>query len=214
MRVVHRFRRCRPICPQIGLKTSDFCDGLHSWCMRTWSVTGSKTATGTLWLCITATVGLATGAVGPAGATPPALPSVAAVVYRSPALPLQVVRPFQAPRTRYGPGHRGVDLAAPAGTSVRPAAVGVVSFAGAVAGRGVVVVIHADGIRTEYEPLHVTVHRGAVVTPLSVLGTVAGPHGGCTACLHWGARRAQDYFDPLTLLSGLGPVRLVPWTGP
>ncbi len=97
---------------------------------------------------------------------------------------------------------------------MRPAASGTVSFAGTVAGRGVVVVVHADGIRTEYEPLDVAVRRGATVTPESVLGAVSGRHGDCTHCLHWGARRARDYFDPLTLLSALGPVRLVPWTGP
>ncbi len=174
----------------------------------------ARPAVGALWLSAILVVGLAPGAVVAAGASEPAGGSVATVLYRSPVLPLQVVRPFQAPLTRYGPGHRGVDLAAPAETPVHPAAPGAVSFAGTVAGRGVVVVIHADGIRTEYEPLDVTVRRGATVTPASVLGTVSGRHGGCTGCLHWGARRAQDYFDPLTLLSGLGPVRLVPWTGP
>lgn len=138
--------------------------------------------------------------------------SVTRVRYRSPVLPLRVLRPFQAPRTRYGPGHRGVDLATSTGIDVHPAGAGVVTFAGAVAGRGVVVVAHGDGIRTEYEPLTVRVHRGDAVTPLSVLGVVSGHHGACTACLHWGARRAADYFDPLSLLSDLGPVRLVPWT--
>lgn len=137
---------------------------------------------------------------------------IARVSYRSPVPALKVLRPFRAPLTRYGPGHRGVDLAASTGLGVHPAGAGVVTFAGAVAGRGVVVVTHEDGIRTEYEPLAVKVHRGDTVTPLSVLGVVSGRHGGCTACLHWGARRAADYFDPLSLLSGLGPVRLVAWT--
>lgn len=185
--------------------------------MWTWSAIRNERTVGSLWLSGLVAVGLATSAAGAAlaaGAGAPVVTSVAAVLYRSPVLPLQVVRAFQAPRTQYGPGHRGVDLAAPDGAPVRPAASGVVSFAGTVAGRGVVVVNHADGIRTEYEPLDVAVRRGAKVTPASVLGTVSGRHGECRGCLHWGARRAQVYFDPLTLLSSLGPVRLVPWTGP
>ena len=78
-----------------------------------------------------------------------------AVRYSAP-VPLRVVRAFEQPAGPYGPGHRGVDLAAAAGDAVRAAADGTVTFAGSVAGRGVVVVRHADGVRTEYEPLTVS----------------------------------------------------------
>jgi murein DD-endopeptidase MepM/ murein hydrolase activator NlpD len=90
-----------------------------------------------------------------------------------------------------------------------------VTFAGPVAGRGLVVVLHADGVRTEYEPVRVLVSRGAPVRAGVVLGRVAGTHGSCAPgrCLHWGARRGADYLDPLLLLRALGTVRLLPWTG-
>ncbi|HTZ44203.1 MAG TPA: M23 family metallopeptidase [Jatrophihabitans sp.] len=137
--------------------------------------------------------------------------------YRAPvAGPVRVLRPFTAPASRYGPGHRGVDLAlAPAG-AVRSAAAGRVSFAGSVAGRGVVVVLHPGGISTEYEPVTPLVSAGQVVDGGQVLGRLAGRHRGCPAagCLHWGARRAGVYLDPLTLLRPLGVVRLLPWDGP
>ena len=51
--------------------------------------------------------------------------------------PRVVLRPFLAPPTPYGAGHRGADLAATAsGVPVRAATSGVVHFAGVVVDRG------------------------------------------------------------------------------
>ncbi|WP_375500059.1 peptidoglycan DD-metalloendopeptidase family protein [uncultured Jatrophihabitans sp.] len=134
------------------------------------------------------------------------------VIYRAPVVPLTVLRGFSPPATRYGAGHLGVDLAAHG--AVRSAGAGTVLFAGSVAGRGVVVVLHPDGIRTEYEPLRPAVARGQHVAVGTVLGVVSGAHRGCPgSCLHWGARRGDTYLDPLRLLRPLGPVRLLPWAG-
>lgn len=127
--------------------------------------------------------------------------------------PLRVLRGFVPPPSPYAAGHRGVDLAAQNGVVVRAAGTGRVSFAGAVAGRGVVVVVHADGVRTEYEPVRPLVRAGQPVTRGQPIGLLHGRHGTCRpdGCLHWGARRGGRYFDPLALLRPLGPVRLLPW---
>jgi murein DD-endopeptidase MepM/ murein hydrolase activator NlpD len=156
-------------------------------------------------------VGGPPGALGPAASSAPSTP--AAGDYRAPVEPVRVLRGFEPPASPYGPGHRGVDLAVRPGRPVRAAGAGVVSFAGAVAGRGLVVIAHADGVSTEYEPLAPSVMAGATVTAGEVIGRIAGTHDGCApnACLHWGARRDGSYFDPLTLLRPLGPVRLLPW---
>jgi murein DD-endopeptidase MepM/ murein hydrolase activator NlpD len=158
---------------------------------------------------------LALAAVSLAGSqagAAPGPPLAAAGSYRSPvAGPLQVLRPFRAPRTRYGPGHRGVDLAAAPGAVITAAAAGVVRFAGPVAGRGVVVILHPDGVRTEYEPLRPLVSAGARVALGTPIGVLRGRHPGCRrSCLHWGARLDSSYFDPLRLLVALGPVVLLP----
>ncbi len=123
--------------------------------------------------------------------------------------PLTTDRPFVAPAGPYGPGHRGVDLRAPAGTSVRSSGDGVVAYAGRLAGRGVVTVRHAGGLRTTYEPVLALVAAGDRVHAGDVLGTLE-PDGHCAprACLHWGALRGQTYLDPLTLLHP--QVRLLP----
>ena len=70
----------------------------------------------------------------------------------------EVVRGFDAPEHDYGPGHRGVDLAARPGEPVRAAVAGTVAFAGSVAGRGVVSIDHG-AFRTTYEPVVARVRR-------------------------------------------------------
>ncbi len=125
-----------------------------------------------------------------------------------------VARGFEPPPRPWLAGHRGVDLTASLGTVVRAAGAGVVSFAGRVAGRGVVVVAHG-GLRTTYEPVRPTVRRGEPVGLGAALGSleVVGGHCAPRVCLHWGLRRGETYLDPLALL-GQAPVRLLPlWSG-
>lgn len=123
----------------------------------------------------------------------------------------RLVRGFEPPTTPYGAGHRGVDLAGRPGVGVRAAGSGVVGYAGPLAGRGVVTVLHEGGLRTTYEPLVVTARPGERVTAGALLGGLAAGHAGCSvaACLHWGLLRGESYLDPLALL-GVGRVRLLP----
>lgn len=126
-----------------------------------------------------------------------------------------VTRTFEPPDDPWGSGHRGVDLRGSPGQQVVAALPGTVSFAGMVAGRGVVVVGHDDGTRTTYEPVAASVRVGDRVAAGAPLGTLAwaGTHCPPDACLHWGWRRGETYLDPLTLVGG-GPVRLLPLWGP
>ncbi|MCX2733754.1 M23 family metallopeptidase [Saccharopolyspora sp. NFXS83] len=123
-----------------------------------------------------------------------------------------VSRPFVPPTSAYGPGHRGVDLAGAPGATVAAADAGVVGYAGLLAGRPVVSIEHADGLRTTYEPVRPTVEAGRHVAASQPIGVLEPGHPGCAApaCLHWGARRDADYLDPLALLGGV-EVRLLPW---
>ncbi|OIK29090.1 murein hydrolase activator EnvC family protein [Streptomyces malaysiense] len=149
----------------------------------------------------------------PAGADAgvPALAGLWPVGVRPP-----VLRGWEPPATPYGPGHRGVDLAAAPGSPVRAVAAGRVSFAGRVAGRGVVTVeLTGTGLRTTYEPVSPSVQAGARVRAGDVVGTVAaGAHCGDAACVHWGLLRGAAYLNPLSLLPpwllGRGPARLLP----
>lgn len=121
------------------------------------------------------------------------------------------VRRFDPPPRPWQPGHRGVDLAAGPGAVVRAAGPGTVAFAGPVAGRPVISVLHPGGLRTTYEPVRPGVSLGDRVAIGAPLGTLLAGHADCPAgaCLHWGLRKGADYLDPLALL-GLGRVRLLP----
>lgn len=113
-----------------------------------------------------------------------------------------LLRQFEAPATRYGRGHRGIDLAARPGDDVRSVDEGVVTHAARLAGRGTITVLHASGLRSTYEPVRATVQVGDVVGRGGLLGVLeAGPaHCGDALCLHLGALRGGDYVDPLPLL--------------
>ncbi len=94
--------------------------------------------------------------------------------------------------------HKGIDLAAPAGTEVRAAKGGEVQFAGYERGYGNSVILrHPEGFQTRYAHLGATqVKAGDVVADEQVLGVVGstghttGPH------LHFEVIRNGEPVDP------------------
>jgi murein DD-endopeptidase MepM/ murein hydrolase activator NlpD len=123
-----------------------------------------------------------------------------------------IVTGFDSPLP-YAPGHRGLDLAASAGLVVVAARSGTVTVAGPVAGRPIVVISHGAGVRTTYLPVDPLVSVGERVDVGQPIGVVAAVelvgHCGSTSCLHWGARRGDEYIDPRSLLP-TAPIVLLP----
>lgn len=128
-----------------------------------------------------------------------------------------VERPWQAPDGDYGAGHRGIDVPAALGTPARAVDDGVVTFAGSVAGRGVVTIDHGDGLRSTLDSLAPSVATGDRVTQDAVVGTVAVGHCPASApCLHLGARLDDRYVDPTRYLPAAAWPVLLPasaWPG-
>ncbi|WP_206619555.1 M23 family metallopeptidase [Streptomyces hoynatensis] len=133
-----------------------------------------------------------------------------------------VARLFRPPPEPWAAGHRGVDLRTAPGAPVRAAGAGVVTFAGRVAGRGVVTLeLDAGGsppLRLTHEPVRPAVAAGDRVRAGEVLGELAeGPYHCAEPCLHWGLLRGETYLDPLGLLPPellrRGPSRLLPTAG-
>lgn len=125
-----------------------------------------------------------------------------------PVEPHEVVRAFDAPATPYGPGHRGIDIAASAGSTVLAPQDGVVRFAGPVAGRPVLSIEHEGGLVSSFEPVEPLVAAGDAVERGQQIGVLQPGHAAGAARLHLGARLHGEYVDPLTLLGVERPVLL------
>ncbi len=119
-----------------------------------------------------------------------------------------VLQPFTFADDPYAAGlHRGIDVAAPAGTAVRAPAAGTVSFAGTVPRHGRTVTIQtADGYAVTLVHLGgIAVSRGSPVAEGATVGTIGSsgePEHG-VPYVHLGVRvtaEPEGYVDPLLLL--------------
>lgn len=125
------------------------------------------------------------------------------------ATPFELLDPFRAPPHEYGAGHRGIDLEATPGATVRAPAAGTVSFAGLVADRPVVSVRVDEQTVYSMEPVASDLQQGDAVGIGSPIGAVAGG-GHCDArCLHLGIRVDDAYVNPMRYFVAR-PV-LLPW---
>lgn len=123
------------------------------------------------------------------------------------AAPIDV--PFVAPACPYCPGQRGLEYELPAGSSVRAAAGGVVSFAGVVVGVRYVVVLHDDEIQATYGMLESSsLTAGDRVAAAQVIGR-------SSTRLYFGLKDPEgEPLDPTDLLAvSTRRPRLVPTDG-
>ncbi|WP_459611533.1 M23 family metallopeptidase [Corynebacterium urogenitale] len=123
-----------------------------------------------------------------------------------------VLAPADIPEENWNAGHRGVDLDAQPGDAIYASRGGTVHFAGVIAGTPVVSILHADGVRTTYEPVIRSVTKGEQIRRGQVIGHLANtatlPDTARTdPGLSWGAKIGEQYLDPMTLL-GSPRVRL------
>lgn len=128
-----------------------------------------------------------------------------------------VARGWEQPTDEYAAGHRGIDVATALGTTAVAVADGTVSFAGPVAGRGVVTIDHGSGLVSTLDSVDPAVTAGTTVEQGDPVGTVAVGHCPATApCVHLGARVDGRYVDPLPYLPAADWPVLLPgsaWPG-
>jgi murein DD-endopeptidase MepM/ murein hydrolase activator NlpD len=143
-----------------------------------------------------------------------------------------VVRGFEARAGPYGPGHRGIDIAVPAGSNVGTPAAGRVVFVGPVAGSTWVSLLVAPGVVVTLGPLlDPAVANGRVLRANARVGQAAPGHGAGSpghgagapaggvasaqaATLHLSVRVDGVYVDPLAYLVDRPRPRLAPLLAP
>jgi murein DD-endopeptidase MepM/ murein hydrolase activator NlpD len=126
-----------------------------------------------------------------------------------------VIRGFDPPDDPYGSGHRGIDIPAAYGTPVRAADAGTVTFAGKVGGELFVTVNHGFGLASTYSWVSALLVRknDVVARGQTIALSGAGHPGAPVAHLHFGAKLAGEYVDPMAYLAPLsvaGMIRLAP----
>jgi len=119
-----------------------------------------------------------------------------------------LIRPYIAPATPYGPGHRGVDVGS-GNDAVYAPADGVVHFVGTVVDRPVLSIRHGGGLISSFEPVVSELVAGDAVERADPVGTLRGGHCS-TPCLHFGVRLNGEYVSPLLYLGGIPHSVLLP----
>lgn len=115
-----------------------------------------------------------------------------------------VVRAYDPPRSTFGSGHRGIDIACRIGAPIRAAAAGVVTFAGSVGGQRYVTVTLPDGRQVTASWVDaISVRRNEAVVAGQALATCGVGHpGSVISHVHVGVRTPDGaYLDPLTVLA-------------
>lgn len=163
-----------------------------------------------LALAVPVVAGLVSAGAAPAEGSSWLIPPVDAVITRR----------FEPPGTTWGPGHRGIDYAVPAGTAVRAVGAGTVVFAGRVADTVAVTVAHGDGMASTYSDLaEVLVVPGEVIDQGYWIGRTSRAHAGGEPGLHLGLKLEGAYVDPEAFIGPIslgGAIRLAPlvWEPP
>ena len=175
-------------------------------------------------LFVAGVVAPATAPVAAPGAVAGRHSSWAPVEPRSPRVPAlwmpvtgPLVRGFDARAGSFGPGHRGIDIAAPVGELVRAPAAGRVVFAGPVAGVNWVTLVVAPGVLVTLGPVLDPVVTATRVRSKAPVGRVGPGHAATSAApaaLHLSVRVDGVYVDPLVYLVDRPRPRLVPLPAP
>lgn len=129
-----------------------------------------------------------------------------------------VIRAFDPPESPYGAGHRGIDIAVVPGTTIVAPESGTVTFAGTIGGHLFLTIDHGGELSSTYSWISsASVGEGDTVVRGQPIGSTGTGHpGSAVPHLHFGARLAGAYVDPVDLLGPMSVedlIRLVPIVG-
>ncbi|MFE6994913.1 murein hydrolase activator EnvC family protein [Microbacterium sp. NPDC057659] len=120
----------------------------------------------------------------------------------------EITEPFRAPAHRYGPGHRGMDIAAIG--PLRSPASGVVAFRGTVVDRGVLTIDHGDGYVITLEPVVSALGPGDIVEAGQIMAEASVGGHAAPGTVHVGVRLHDEYVNPRPLFGDVPRAILYP----
>lgn len=122
---------------------------------------------------------------------------------------ITIERFFWLPHGEYQSGHRGIDVLAFSGQTVRSPGDALVTFAGVVVDRGVVTLQVDERTQVSFEPVNSVLDSGSGVAQGTELGTITGASHCGSNCLHIGVRVDGHYVNPLQYFN-IGRPQLLP----
>jgi murein DD-endopeptidase MepM/ murein hydrolase activator NlpD len=130
--------------------------------------------------------------------------------------PVRLINQYRQPNSDFSAGHRGVDYLVTKNQAVLAPADGQVWFAGKVAARPLLSLLHDGVYLTEFEPVCTDLKKGDQVYAGQEIARVCKAeasylqHCPNAVCLHFSMRFAGSYLSPLIFIGGLNPSRLLP----
>lgn len=119
---------------------------------------------------------------------------------------------FEAPKTEFGAGHRGVDMELEFDSKIKAAASGILYFKGLVVDREVVTIRTVGGYLATFEPACTSLEVGDAVEAGQDFAWHCQPQENyeyhCPRCVHFSARSEYGYISPDYLLGNLKPSEL------
>ena len=119
---------------------------------------------------------------------------------------------FEAPKTEFGAGHRGVDVELKFDANIRAPAAGTIYFKGLVVDREVVTIRTVDGYLASFEPACTSLEVEDLVEASEEFAWHCQPQGNyeyhCPRCVHFSVRSEYGYISPDYLLGNLKPSEL------
>ena len=120
---------------------------------------------------------------------------------------------YVLPASKWGAGHRGIDLVVAKDEELKAPFDGEVHFVGKVVNRNVLTLKSTSGLMASFEPLCGDLSKNAEVTQGEAIGTYceadANYEDHCEGCIHFSVRSEYGYLNPLLFISGLLPSVIV-----
>jgi hypothetical protein len=120
---------------------------------------------------------------------------------------------YVLPASKWGAGHRGIDLLVEDQEQIKSPFDGIVHFEGKVVDRNVLTLKSSSGLLASFEPICSNLIAGDEVTQGEQVGHYCSGTENyeehCEMCIHFSVRSEHGYLNPLLFVSSIRPSVIV-----